>query len=123
MNCYIEPEKICSSITSLIMKVSIFSLLSFLLLFFIGCSSEPQDPNNETNARVMVWNFVERKLKDPGSAKFGLCELNKTTTGTWITDCYVDAKNSFGGGERLYFVCEVKHKEGDSWELVQLSFK
>jgi len=91
------------------------------MLFLSSCGES--DPNNGTNARVMMWQFVEGKLKDPSSAEFGMCEMDKTTTGTWETDCHVDAKNGFGGTERLYFHCEVKHKSGDSWELVELTFE
>jgi len=99
-------------------KTLIFS--SILMLLTYSCT-EP-DPNNGINARVMVWRFVESRLKDPGSADFGLCKMEKTVNGGWETDCYVDAKNGFGGGERLYFHCEVKHKYGDSWELIELTF-
>lgn len=103
------------------MKSKILLALSLFTMFLSSCGG-PSDPNNETNARVMVWQFVESKLKDPGSADFGLCKMEKTSTGTWETDCYVDAKNGFGGTERLNFHCEVKHKSGDSWELVELTF-
>jgi hypothetical protein len=103
------------------MKSKLILTFGLILAVLSGCGET--DPNNETNARVMVWNFVEGKLKDPSSAKFGTCRMEKTSRGSWETDCYVDAKNSFGGNERINFHCEVKHKSGDKWELVELSFK
>lgn len=100
----------------------IFSILIFLMLFAIS-SCGNNDPNNETNARVMVWHFVENNLKDPSSAKFGTCKMEQNYLGNWETDCYVDAKNSFGGTQRINFTCEVKHVKGDKWELVKLNIK
>lgn len=88
-------------------------------LLFNSCGES--DPNNETAARVMVWQFVEGRLKSPGTAKFGSCMMDKTPDNTWKTSSYVDATNGFGGTERLYFDCEVKHKSNDSWELVELN--
>ena len=94
-----------------------------LLIAIISFSSCSSNPDSDINARVMMWQFVEGQLKDPSSAEFGTCKMTKTATGSWSTDCYVDAKNGFGGTERLNFYCEVKHIEGDKWELIDLNFK
>jgi hypothetical protein len=97
---------------------NLFYLL-FLLPLLFSCGET--DPNSDTNARVMVWQFVESKLKDPGSAEFGPCVMSKTASGSWSTDSYVDANNSFGGTLRTNFHCEVKHVSGDTWNLIELT--
>lgn len=103
------------------LKTKLILFCTLTLLILVGCGET--DPNNETSARVMVWQFVEGRLNDPGSAEFGTCKMEKTAEGSWETDSYVDAKNGFGGTQRMNFHCEVKHKSGDSWELVELTIE
>lgn len=81
------------------------------------------NPNNDITARVMVWKFVENRLKDPSSAKFGSCKMENTSSGSWKTDCYVDSKNGFGGTERLDFKCEINYNSNGSWDLINLTFE
>lgn len=95
--------------------------LLILILFISSCGSS--DPDDDVNARVMMWQFVEANLRDPGSADFGICKMTQTSSGSWSTNCHVDANNGFGGTERIYFYCEVKHIEGATWKLVELNFK
>ncbi|MBC2838868.1 hypothetical protein [Robiginitalea sp. SC105] len=92
-----------------------------ICLIFFSCGEI--DGNHGDNARVMVWQFVKDNLRDPGSADFGLCEMTKTSDNGWETDCYVDAKNGFGGTERLYFYCKVRLVKESAWELEKLTFK
>lgn len=101
------------------MKKTLFSLVFIIFIF----SCVESHPDNEVNARVMMWQFVKRNLKDPGSADFGLCKMDKKSNGNWSTNCHVDAKNGFGGNERLYFYCELKYMEKDTWKLIKLDFK
>jgi len=106
------------------MRKILFLTFSTFLLLFTSCGESNSNPDNSINARVMMWKFVERKLKDPSSAKFGTCRMNKTLTNSWKTDCYVDAKNGFGGTVRKNFYCGIKYiADSKSWRLVKLDFQ
>lgn len=55
-------------------------------------------PYQPTKAEVAaIQKAVTDKLKDPGSAQFGLMTAGKTVTGGIVACGYVNAKNSFGG--------------------------
>ena len=102
------------------MKKILFILICTLSIL-IGCG--PSNPDNDTNARVMVWQAVTARLKDPSSANFGTCRMQKTSTESWVTDSYVDAKNGFGGNVRMNFHCEVRYNKNGQWDIVALDIE
>jgi hypothetical protein len=102
---------------SRIYKFSFIALTSFL----VACG--PKKQNTETNARVMIWHFVEKRLKNPADADFGSCPVEKIDSVNYRTQCYVDATNGFGAKLRKNFTCQVKYIKGKTWELVDLQFE
>ncbi len=102
-------------------KISSTFFLTALTAFFIACG--PKNHNTKTNASVMIRYFVEKRLKNPSDASFGTCSVEKIDSINYRTQCYVDATNGFGAKLRQNFTCQVKHVQGETWELVDLQFE
>lgn len=64
--------------------------------------------------------FVENRLKSPGSADFSDTEAATGSGDVWTVSGAVDSENSFGGLVRNTYVCEVRHTTGENWTLVDL---
>ena len=79
--------------------------------------------DNSTEARVIVWNLVKARLRNPGDADFSTLRMTKTPHGTWVTSGYVDSSNAFGGAVRTYFSCEIKHAITSGWVLIELNIE
>lgn len=80
--------------------------------------TEP-DCGDRSEAWVYAQEFIERKLKNPRSAKFawssGSDGVSIHQEGcNWTVASYVDATNSFGGSMRTQWVITIK-KVSDGW--------
>lgn len=100
-------------------KYLIIVLLAFGLT---SCSSGPENYDTGIEARVMVWQVVRNRLRYAPSAEFSTLKMEQTQIGSWKTTGYVDSQNQYGATTRLYFRCELKHKYGTSWDIVELTF-
>lgn len=73
----------------------------------------------EREARSACHQFVERRLKSPGSAEFG-GEAVAGPGPIWKVTGSVDSQNSFGTKVRNRYVCEADYADGKNWKLVDL---
>lgn len=79
--------------------------------------------DNESMAWVMCQDFVERRLRAPGTASFPWSTSIQTAYlggGRFRIRAYVDAENAFGGEVRTHFTCTIEHSTGDRWKLISL---
>src|SRR4051794_18512800 len=88
------------------------------LLVLAGCSSEPYDPDNESEARAQCESFAKDRLKSPASADFSLGAARDS--GGWVVTGTVDSENSFGANLRSDVRC-VLHFSGDQAYLDDIS--
>lgn len=90
-----------------------------------GCAAmfngeeEPDDGGGEYGARDVCEQFVEKRLKSPGSAEFS-DESATGDSGTYTVAGSVDSENGFGALVRNQYVCKVTHASGDNWRLMDL---
>lgn len=82
-----------------------------VLLLLAGCSGEPYDPNNESEARAQCEGFVDQRIKAPATADYNLTATRKGDG--WEVVGTVDSENGFGAKVRSEVRCEV-HFEGDT---------
>ena len=94
----------------------------------LGGDDEPDADDLRSSAFDVCTQFVEDRLKSPGSAKFrnyfqddGEVTVTGSGDGPYIVTSSVDSENSFGALLRNNFVCEVRHIDGTQWRLVDLS--
>ena len=88
----------------------------------MSCSSEPTNPDNSTSARVMIWQIVKAKLKNPKTAEFDSFKPIRTSDHHWKASSVVESKNGIGMTVRTHFYCEINHVKGSSWEIIKLTF-
>ena len=83
-----------------------------------GKSDEPEG----IEAYVMCQQFIEERLKAPGSAKYPVfSEIQMVQDGNAFTIfSYVDAQNSFGALIRSDYECAVEYIGDDRWNLNNL---
>ncbi len=105
-------------------------VVALLLLWgffsWIGGPGEPPTPWHEEestlDAYVMTQQFVEERLKAPGSAEWPGVSYRDAVTHLgdqrYRTSTYVDSQNSFGAMLRTHFVAEVEQTSEDKWRLV-----
>lgn len=102
--------------------------IALLLLFVTGCG-EP-DPaqkaadearDRKIMAYVMAQDFVEQRLKSPGSADFPTFEesfAEDLGSGKWRVRSYVDSQNSFGALVRSDFTVLLRDDpNSETWHL------
>lgn len=85
-----------------------------------GCSATDDAPD-KYDAQVMCEQFVEDRLKSPGSADFN----DTTATGggnTWHVTGTVDSQNGFGALVRSEFMCNMS-VSGETWTLEDFNFE
>lgn len=79
---------------------------------------------DEDGAIAYCHQFVEDRLKSPGSAdfpSFGEHQVATVSEQQWRVSSYVDAENSFGASLRTDWTCEISYDEGaGEWTLVDL---
>jgi hypothetical protein len=98
-----------------------FTISSLIAISLFSCG--PTNYNTAADARMMMREFIQRRLKNPADADFGFCPVEKLDSVNYKTKCYVDATNSFGAKIRNNFTCQVKYVSGKTWELVELKFE
>lgn len=118
----------------------ILSLVGLLIFVFLAIGSDdpgntsktPRDPNawktenNKTMARIMMENFVEKRLKCPSSAEFPGVFSGASDHVTHIGDqtyrinSYVDAQNGFGAMIRTKYTGTIMQTSEDMWQLISL---
>lgn len=80
-------------------------------------------------ARVMIEDFVKRRLGSPGTVKFpGLFsgdrrEVEELSGGRYRLRSYVDSQNAFGALIRTSFEAVVREGAGGAWDLESLTFE
>jgi hypothetical protein len=81
------------------------------------------DDRNDGMAKVMCENFVEDRLKAPGTADFsGIFDTSISGSGnSYTVSGYVDAQNSFGAKIRSDYTCQIRDNGNDQWSLVSLT--
>lgn len=83
-----------------------------------GCSSDPYDPNNPTEAKSQCEGFADKRLKAPATADY---ELDASDVdGSWTVVGTVDSENSFGAKVRSDVRCVI-HFEGERAYLDEIS--
>lgn len=72
-------------------------------------------------------DFVTRRLKSPGTAKFrnfhqddGEVVVTGSGAGPYVVRSTVDSENGFGALIRSSFTCTVNHVGGENWRLADL---
>lgn len=88
--------------------------VAFLSWLLVGCSSEPYDPNNATEAEAQCEGFTDTRLKSPATADYDLTATE--TAESWSVTGTVDSENGFGAMIRSSVTC-VLHFEGDTAHL------
>lgn len=86
-----------------------------------GCAAGSDDGGGEYGARDVCQQFVEKRLKSPGSADFSSESATENPDGSWTVTGDVDSDNSFGASIRNSYRCTVRHTSGDNWTLVEMS--
>lgn len=107
----------------------LFAFVTTALACSIEDSTSDTSYDKKLEAWVMTQEFVEDKLKSPGTANYGGI-FDGQHTDNVVTDlgndrylvrAWVDSQNSFGATLRTYFVCELKHDDG-TWRRISLVF-
>lgn len=90
------------------------------VLFSMLGGSEEDD--NKVGAIVVCEQFVEQRLRSPGSADFQTANSDRVRVSgdTFVYSAFVDSQNGFGAELRTDFICTVEHIEGDRFRLVDL---
>ena len=123
VNLHVPSRRRCGdrrpplSETSVLIKSAEAKLFSFP-------QSAPADRRAE--AFTVCEQFVERRLKAPGTAKFSHVwdsTISGSGGGPYEIDGYVDAQNSFGALLRNRYSCSVEASSGKSWTLKSLSMQ
>jgi len=91
-----------------------------LSLSLIACSDDDVDP--EVGARDVCHQFVEERLRAPGTAAFESVDEAEIfdSAPTYRVLGHVDAENAFGGEVRTDYECTVTHTDGPNFVLVNL---
>lgn len=113
-----KPDKVaagcgigCLAIVGVVVAVFIYGM-------FTG-DDEGDDGGGEYGARDVCEQFIEKRLRSPGSAEFSQTEATDNGT-SWIVSGAVDSQNGFGALVRNRYDCEVRHVSGEDWRLVDL---
>lgn len=89
-------------------------------------AAEAEDKPDRIAAWVMAQEFVNQKLKSPGTADYGWQNPEESVTETGENDfrisAWVDSQNSLGATIRTHFVCEIHYAGDDRWQLKRLEF-
>lgn len=98
-------------------------LLIFGLLLLSSVDNETGGPT-ASGAISVCQQFVKNRLKSPSSAEFpwGM-DAEQVSEKQYRVQSYVEAQNSFGATLRKDFTCITRHKEGQTWDLVDLDVR
>lgn len=101
------------------MRLMITAVLASASLL-TACGSGDDDGGGEYGARDVCQQFVEDRLKSPGSADFSSEEATENSDGSWTVTGDVDSDNSFGASIRNSYTCKVRHTTGERWKLLDM---
>jgi hypothetical protein len=117
----------------LVASLLLVGLFVGLVLWVRSCLStsqstkSPKAPHDTVAAYSICQQFVEERLKAPGSAKWPWIHTDQVTehlgNGKYRIKSYVDSQNVFGAMVRTHFVCVVQHVDGAKWRLESLEFQ
>ena len=117
-------------------------IIAIVLSIIIGCSvlynftdhksssaTQNEDDISNNQVYVMAQSIVTERLKSPASADYPLYpeQISKRDDGVYVIMSYVDAQNAFGANLRKHWVCQLKYKGGDSfdinnWQIIETTF-
>lgn len=112
------------------MRKNLLSLIFLALFILFALGSTEEDPEekahrekfgDELGAWVIAQEFVNDRLKSPGTADYGWQTTDECVTdlgrGRYAVKGWVDSQNSFGGTVRIHFSLTVKYLGNDKWQL------
>jgi hypothetical protein len=79
-----------------------------------------EDDPDKYGAEVMCEEFVEDRLKSPGSADFQRPTTTEVGTNTWLVSGSVDAQDGFGALVRVDYECTVRGDSDGLWTLIDM---
>lgn len=87
-------------------------------------ASNPDD-GDQADAVAACEDFVSDRLTSPGSAEFQRADSANVAkvADEYTYTGFVDSQNTFGALLRTDFTCTVRHIEGDTYELVDVSLR
>lgn len=96
-----------------------FGTITAAALALAACSYS--DEPDKYGAQVMCEDFVEDRLRSPGSADFQRPDSTiEVGTNEWQVSGSVDAENGFGALVRIDYVCTIRADGDGMWTLVDL---
>ena len=112
---------------------SIFSVIVFICFISISSSTpsvkkeevKKQDIVDCIDAYVISHQYVEKILKSPSTAEFGVGSSNYRCTeleNGYIINSHVDSQNSFGAMIRSEYTVDITYLGDGNWTLVTLIF-
>lgn len=116
-----QVGQVCLAIFAVIIVISIV----FAAIDGGSSSKTSLDDDNVHGAWAYTQQFVEKRLKSPGSAKFpfgGFQHASCLGNHRYNVDSYVDSENSFGAKIRTHFTAIIK-ETNSGWELESLNMK
>ena len=126
-----EPEKIKKENEK--PGCGLLAVCFFLIMFFIfwigsffKTDKDWRENDNSSMAYVMMQNFVTKRLKSPGTAKFQFLDsenIENLGNQTYRISSYVDSQNSFGAVIRTNFIGLIKQTSHEDWQLLSLNFQ
>ena len=116
-------------------QMGCFLAVGLLVVIVVGCTAlgggdddSPSATDLKAGAFDVCTQFVEDRLKAPGTAKFrnyfqddGEVIVTGIGEGPYTVRSSVDAQNGFGAEIRTDFVCTVNHTGDGNWRLANLS--
>jgi hypothetical protein len=111
--------------SKLLGTLSLIAMVLSLIVFVSGCNSDTEKPKHDKmTASIMAEEFMNDRLKSPGSAEFQSYPKQQITdlgNGKYKVASYVDSQNSFGALVRTHYVCTLQYRtETDDWNLEDL---
>lgn len=110
-------------------------IIGLLILLICGCTETSEEPTINKfgeyyeadlgTACFMSQDFVEKRLKSPGSAEFQSCKKEEyggvmvryLGNQTYYTRGYVDSQNGFGALIRSNYRTEILDNQDETWTL------
>ncbi|MBA2952162.1 hypothetical protein GON03_19280 [Nocardioides sp. MAH-18] len=101
------------------MKLATIALTPVLAVLAVGCSSGGEDDGGgEYGAKDVCQQFVEDRLKSPGTADFSSEVASENSDGSWTVRGDVDSENGFGALLRNSYECTVRYQPStERWKL------
>ncbi len=94
-------------------------VLSVAAATLTGCGGSDEKALDKAGAGLVCEDFVDDRLKSPGSAEFSAQRIDviDPEKGRYDVTGVVDAENSFGALLRSNYRCELR-LDGEKWHLL-----